>query len=361
MAFRYYIKPQGQRYWVVRASGGAYYDHFVKGSLIALSHLDPLRIKPSHDSFFHPDFNALESGMKEFYEAKKFPKARFRSHYNQAKSFISEMNVGDLVLTIGYRSVTIGRIISDAFIDPTPVEIIYDIEKDRRVSLFSHLKRKVAWGPTLKRESLPHVMTGSFKANQAVFNIDEHWEALHHILYPIFFDNGVMYISANITQQESISNYSVSQFMAVLSELEVVSKEWDQLLDNEAKFDPIFLNYAMNAALQLSVKADFMSPGSLWGALPPITGLDAKTKKGIIVFMVGYSALFGSEKLGWEGIIDKDTKHKVYDFIEKRLKEGNRKDSIQQLNLKYPDMNTDVLESPSLDNSYKLPSRSDQG
>jgi hypothetical protein len=105
-----------------------------------------------------------------------------------------------------------------------------------------------------------------------------------------------------------------------------------------------------------------MSPGPIWGALPSLKELDAKTTRRIVIFMVGYSALFGSDKLGWEGIIDKETKHNIYDFVEKRLQEGKRKDAIDQLKLEYPKVDTMILESPEHDHNYKLVDYSaDQG
>lgn len=33
-------RPDNQRYWVVRSHGGAYFDHFFRASIIAISHLD---------------------------------------------------------------------------------------------------------------------------------------------------------------------------------------------------------------------------------------------------------------------------------------------------------------------------------
>ena len=37
-----YEKPEGQRIWVVRASGGTYVQHFKKAGIAAIGHLDDL-------------------------------------------------------------------------------------------------------------------------------------------------------------------------------------------------------------------------------------------------------------------------------------------------------------------------------
>ena len=52
-----YEVPSDRRYWVVRAEGGLYYDHFTKNGLMALGHLKSLGIELKDSDKFIPDVN----------------------------------------------------------------------------------------------------------------------------------------------------------------------------------------------------------------------------------------------------------------------------------------------------------------
>ena len=136
-----------------------------------------------------------------------------------------------------------------------------------------NLRRKVSWGPTVSRKSLPFGLARSLRANQAFFNIDSHWEAIHHTLYPAFIKGDNLYLSAQINTEKRVSNHSVATFLTFLDEIEVISKEADGKLKSE-KFDEVFHEYANNDKLTTTTKAEFHSPGEIWNAISGVISID---------------------------------------------------------------------------------------
>ncbi|QXE92798.1 hypothetical protein KP001_09880 [Geomonas subterranea] len=256
-------RPTLQRYWVVRAQGGHYYDMFINHSLISISHINGLNFSDAHP--FLPEVDVLQSRMKTNYVRDAKTKAAFTSHFHQVISFIFDMKVGDLVLTVSDTEIRIGRIIGNPKIVNTSIVHYYD--ETNQKTLNHKLRRGVAWGPAFKRKDLPFAVTKSLRANQAVFNIDEHWELIYHLLYPVFRFDNKLYISCNITQRKAINNYAMSIFLQTLSELELAAKSRINNISNELIIERIISNKINDQDLTLTTKAQFFSPGTVWGVL----------------------------------------------------------------------------------------------
>lgn len=52
-------RPENQRYWVVRAQGGDYIDHFRQAGTVAIGHLDELGLPNSNHQPFFPAMRPL--------------------------------------------------------------------------------------------------------------------------------------------------------------------------------------------------------------------------------------------------------------------------------------------------------------
>ncbi|MEJ2043237.1 MAG: hypothetical protein P8X74_01075 [Reinekea sp.] len=106
----------------------------------------------------------------------------------------------------------------------------------------------------------------SLRANQTVFNVDKHWEAIYHSLYPAFSKEDDLYLSLKIRQEKEINNYSVVQILSFLNEIEVIAKELEGNLGPD-NFEKLFAQYVVSDLLTLTTKAQFNSPGDIWNKI----------------------------------------------------------------------------------------------
>jgi hypothetical protein len=337
-----YDVPSDRRYWVVRAEGGLYYDHFTKNGLMALGHLKSLGIELKDSEKFIPDEGWLKDSIAKKSEVKGASKRQESVGFNQVKNFIYGIQDGDWVITVGYSSLRVGIVQGDAYIKNESVIVYYDIEKDKKVEMEANLRRKVNWGPTISRSAMPFGLLSSLRANQTVFNMDKHWEAIYHTLYPAFSKENDLYLSLKIRQENEISNYSVVQILSFLNEIEVIAKELDgRLSDSDSDFDELFKQYVSDGLLTLTTKAQFNSPGDIWNKLD-FSGIK-KSKMGY--FLVAYAMLFGNEHSGMDGVIDLESRQKIWEIVAKRIDQKDIKHVVANLELSKPRHDTSVLEA----------------
>jgi len=341
-----YTIPEERRYWVVRADNGKYYEHFTRYGIIALGHLDGLNLSESGNNIFQPNTSSIEDSLKKLHESLELKNRRTSTHLNQVKSFLREMKVGDWVLTVGSHAIRFGRIIGAPRLDKTPLPIIYDEETGRKVVLEYNLRRKVAWGPSIKRNILPFGLLGSLKANQTLFNIDYQWDAVYHSLYPAFKRGKDLYLSARINTENKVKNYSVVSLLNMLNEIEVISKELENGI-SPSNFDQIFKTYASNNQITVTTKAEFHSPGEIWNAIS--AGLAGSLDTWPTYAVIAYAMLFGHKKLGFDGIIDLETRQKLWSLVINRMKNNNIENVVNDLELSFPNAKTEKLETDEKD------------
>lgn len=340
-----YEVPEDRRYWVVRCDGGGYYDHFVRFGIIALGHLDDLNLEDSGDEPFLLDREKLENSLKDVHDKLQVTSRRTSVHFNQVKSFIAEMSVGDWVLTISHSMVRFGRVTGKPRLKKEPLRIVYDAEKDKQVVLRYNLRRTVIWGPSIKREDLPFGLLSSLRANQTLFNIDQHWDAVHHSLYPVFRKGSELYLSAKINTKDKVRNYSVVSLLAMLNEIEVIAKEFDRGLTVD-NFDEVFDGYVKKNKLTVTTKAEFHSPGEIWNAL---TGLVGNLDNSLTYAVLAYGMIFGNQKLGFDGVLDLQTRQKLWELVIERMQKKNIPSVVKSLELTVPKAKTEKLESAAKD------------
>jgi len=340
-----YTVPEDRRYWVVRAESGLYFDHFTRYGIIALGHLDDLNLKENRDSPFRPNTESVENDLKKLHESLSLKSRRTSTHLNQVKSFIAEMGVGDWVLTVGHSSIRFGRITGSPRIDKSPLKIVYDEETGREVTLEYNLRRKVVWGPVIRRNVLPFGLLKSLRANQTLFNIDHHWESVYHSLYPVFKRGDSLYVSARINTEERVKNYHVVSFLGFLNEIEVIAKEFSTL-QSGTPFDEIFNHYLENDYLTVTTKAEFHSPGEIWNEITTLVGsLDSWAAYAVCA----YAMIFGNQKLGFDGLLDLQTRQKLWEVVIERVRAKNLEGVVKNLELTAPKSNTEKIENDDSD------------
>src|SRR3989339_1157745 len=133
----------------------------------------------------------------------------FSPGFNQTKKFVQEIQIGDLALSLNSSSLCIGKVQSDAFIDKNAVEL-KEVGLENCEKMYYTLRRTVNWGPIFSRDSLPHAVVKSLRAQQTVFNIDDHWEPIYHLMFPMFLNEGKLHISLKLGTRNEISTYDIS-------------------------------------------------------------------------------------------------------------------------------------------------------
>lgn len=331
--------PDNRRYWLVRSDSGNYYDHFTRHNVVALAHLNRLNLDECGIGEFNPNADDLrDSYMKLVDQKNKRAKTKAYTQLNQAKRFIYEMEVGDWVITVGKVGIRYGVITSAPYIDHEPLVIEYN-DGEREVKMNKHLRRDVNWGPSIRRKNLPYGLSQALRARQTVISLDDHWQALHHSIYPAFKANGDLYLSIKIASEKAINNYSVMSLLKLMNEIEVLGKEFNEDFDVE-KFDETFDKYRENEELTVTTKAQFHSPGDIWTVMS--SAVDQY--HWIAPTFVAYSMLFGNKLMGIDGVLDLDTRHKIRDAILERIKANKADKELKKLELQMPKAKTDVLE-----------------
>lgn len=336
-----YEVPKERRYWFVRADDGFYYDHFIRYGIIALGHIDILDLPESKKSPFIPEFDPIEKKLRKIHEGKDISSRTTSTHLNQVSSFLYDIQVGDWVLTVGADSIRVGRVIGYPRLTKKPLKIVYDVKRDRSVILEYNLRRRVTWGPTILRKKITYGLGQSLRANQTLFNLDKHRDAIYHTLYPAFISDGNLHLSANINTISGVKNYSVAFLFNFLNEMEVLAKEFDNGINKE-NFDQFFDKYVDNDLLTITTKARFHSSGEIWNI---ISAIGDSLGSWAVYCIVAYSMLFGNQKLGFDGLIDLQTRQKIWDIIISRMS-GNKIISVSEnLALKAPSNKTEKIET----------------
>lgn len=343
-----YNVPQERRYWVIRAESGIYYEHFLKYGIIALGHIDELGL-PEEKPFF-PEISYISSKLQRLHDAQELKRRRTFAHVNQVKTFLQEMNIGDWVITIGEHSLSFGRITGYPELNKKPLPILHEKDAERRVDLHFNLRRAVAWGPLIQRGKLPFGLMQSLRANQALFNIDHHREAIYHTLYPAFTMDNKLYLSAKINTEDGISNYAITSLLSILNEIEVMAKELGNGI-SAGNFDNFFEKYAHENIITIKTKAQFHSPGDIWNE---ILSIARNIDTWMFYAVAGYSMIFGNTKLGFDGLIDLATRQKIWDIVIDRMEKKNVSGVVGVLKLTIPELDTSKLEIATNDDNQLI-------
>ncbi|ABZ76354.1 hypothetical protein Shal_1789 [Shewanella halifaxensis HAW-EB4] len=340
-----YEVPAGRRYWVVRAESGKFYDHFIQNGVIALGHLNCLNV--AEQDTYIPDLAELSERFHNYHLSKNNKRQRASVHLAQLKSFIYDMKVGDWVLTVGRSGVRYGRVLGKPYVKKGIVRVTYDEETNNYVDMDYNLRREVQWGPLVKRKLLPYGLVQSLKANQTVFCLDKNWQAVYHSIYPAFKFENQLYLSANIRTQKDIKNYSVTSFFKLLNEVEVIGKEFSERQEI-SNFEQVFDSYLSQDNLTITTKAQFHSPGEIWNTIQSFVGPESLDTWQTYT-VLAYGMIFGNQKLGFDGIIDLETRKKLWDLVIERMKVNKVEESLKSLDLELPDADTSKLEDSSND------------
>ncbi|HHQ4611499.1 TPA: hypothetical protein ACSP2B_003770 [Aeromonas veronii] len=304
--FQVRVVDSSLNYWVVRAGeDAAYLSHFKHNNLVAIGHLDKMEFLPSDIEDRKQLLTLLSKYQRQLLDEKN-SKASATNKSGQVYRFITEMKVGDIIISLDERQILTGVITSNAYKDNRQKVIRSGDGAVVGSPLTYSLRRNVSWGNPVSRHAAPAAVRSSLRANQAVFCVSEHWQTLNHWLSVIFTKDDAVYFSSKIMQTQQISNFDVSQFSRILNIFEAVSSALSSSFKDNIYDDAIYISeyytqgeiiafidsaYARcltHREFQLKTQQSFMSPGDYWGSL---TGDKVKN----VIFIMAFCALFNCE------------------------------------------------------------------
>jgi len=351
IATEFIVEPgKDQRFWVVRCERGLFFDHFLKYGVVGIGHLDHLVQKSCPSMELDTEYGVLYSRAESSFVEPNYKSAQRRAALSQIRTFIEEMAPGDLVMTARSGELMVGRILSHPEIDHSTLEVQYDVGKPhaRMVPMRMFLRRRVEWGPRILRREFPFNLRKALGAHLTVFSIDDYWRELYHLLYPVFRKGSQLYFGLGINQQGGIQNLHIYPLFAFLTDVEALARTADGAnIAAGQNVDLLVDKLDRQNRLNLETKAQFMSPGEIWGAL---SGLDLKHMG---YFYLIYSAVFGSTKLGWTGFVDPKAvgreAAKVVDLAKAQWKLRHGEKVADKLKLNPPMTETRALRDASND------------
>ncbi|WP_230405993.1 hypothetical protein [Plesiomonas shigelloides] len=281
--------PKDCKFWVVRSGdGGVYFNHFVHNSIVAIGHIDGMSFSNSILTN-REDALALVLNYKKALLGKKESLASASNKAGQVSRFINGMSIGDIVITLDAKRICVGVIESGVYksIDDVTIKNA-DGTVDERLLKYT-LRRTVKWGKPQFRNNLPLAINNSFRANQTVFSVDEHWKELNHWLSVAFLSGNDAYISSRIEQTDGINNLDIAQYSIIINKIEAIAETIERNKERVSGDELAKLFKKTYGALReqrtftVTTQQVFLSPGDLWAKT---TGSRKKSILVICTFLV---------------------------------------------------------------------------
>ncbi|MGX4747371.1 hypothetical protein ACWJIJ_00510 [Morganella morganii] len=265
--------PKDKKFWVVRSGdAGVFYEHFVRNGIVAIGHLDNFDYDEKILSNSN-EVNKLIVRYKKQLIEKKETLSASSNKAGQVLRFINELSIGDYIITLDPQQICVGVITSESYKDSDYITIVNDDVTHDDIMKYT-LRRKVDWGKNQNRKTLPLAINNSFRANQTVFSVSEHWKALNHWLSVAFISDDEAYISSRIEQKDGIHNLDITQYSTLINKIEaiaetLISNDISEYSDSELidLFNVTYKKLRKNRDFTVTTQQVFLSPGDLWAKI----------------------------------------------------------------------------------------------
>ncbi len=204
------------------------------------------------------------SKITQFLRSSEINKTTATNHLHQALRFIYDAKKGDLVLTVDFGSLALGRITSDAYFKKEDLIVKTGKGKREKDSVMDHyLRRKVEWITSLSRSKLPYKLSRGITGHQTFFSLDEYEAQIYSMVSPFVYKDNSLTTNLLIRRKEDISTYQFSKLTAVFLKAEFLAKQWEELskVKNEVQLEKLFEEYCSLGNSDSSLIAEFSSPG----------------------------------------------------------------------------------------------------
>ncbi|WP_141234443.1 hypothetical protein [Pseudomonas sp. Irchel s3b6] len=356
--------PEGQRIWMVRASGGKHLNNFIHNNVVAISHVDeflldwPLSELPSlaqitefvngsHDAkikslvvgeldeeLLADDEFGFDDSRVDEYEKNTSAINRI----NQTDTFINKISIGDLIVTLDKDCLVVGCCESEAYIgrDILLYSNYNQVTGKAKVETLGYkLRRDVTWGDPISRSLVGSSLRKPLLARNTVSNLDEYWDKVYSLVFSVFTRSEVVYFSNRINRSEAISTRAISRLFEYVSDTQLFA---DSIFSGD--FDLEFFNKVVSGdffefALEdrSTSQAEFMSPGNIYYQVVKPGSVDVKQYAAILILLLS---------LGISGCKENSLEYTsaaegVKSFLIQRNMAEEREDSVEA------DANTDLM------------------
>lgn len=347
--------PEGQRIWMVRASGGKHLNNFIHNNVVAISHVDdflldwPLSELPSlaqitefvngsHDAkiknlvvgeldeeLLADDEFGFDDSRVDEYEKNISAINRI----NQTDTFINKIGIGDLIVTLDKDCLVVGCCESEAYIgrDILLYSNYNQVTGKAKVETLGYkLRRDVTWGDPISRSLVGSSLRKPLLARNTVSNLDEYWDKVYSLVFSVFTRSEVVYFSNRINRSEAISTRAISRLFEYVADTQLFA---DSIFSGD--FDLEFFNKVVSGdffefALEdrSTSQAEFMSPGNIYYQITKPGGVDVKQYAAILILLLS---------LGISGCKESSREHTsavegVKSFLIQRNMAEEREDSV---------------------------------
>ena len=290
------------KFWVIRPGEKAkYFNHFTEHNVVALGHID--HIADEEGIIEEVDHAKLKQALTNFKgenrdkdEAfdKDLESAQISSAAGQVSTFVNDVKIGDLIITLNSTFILIGTVTSDAYVEDSELKVLRADGNGYADNALSYkLRRNVVWGERKKREIIPKPIKPCFSPSQTLFSISEHNLVLFtHWLYSIYIIDGRLHFSTKINEPDNISHFNLTEFQRAIQKLELITKRvlTEDVEISENLLSDLEVSYLLdgvNNEFTLTTKNSFLSEGNIW------SGIEGNTLK-LAVFSMLLGSLFST-------------------------------------------------------------------
>lgn len=214
------------RYWLVRADGGKYYNHFKYEHFISVHHNEiTLDLLQSTEILLTKEKTVehYKNVITKQHENDTWSKHQITFAAKRLYNFIEDMSIGDYVVIPSFKShyFLIGQIVDDVIELPTIQNITlnhgYDITNDRK-------RRKVQWINEVPRYKInSKFLYSTLTMHHSIIEITQYSKYLDPLISPFYYKNGTLNLQLNINTQKPITSD--------------VWKELYSIIDNSKNFE----------------------------------------------------------------------------------------------------------------------------
>lgn len=363
------------KYWVVRPGEGAqYFKHFHDHSIIALGHVDNV-LGANEGTLDNVESSDVKSALLDLYKKQNEQgqewdeaegHAAASSAAGQVSTFVNEMNLGDVIITLDSKSILIGRIVSQAYVENTELKIIKSNSSGYSQHTLSYkLRRKIKWESIRQRVHLPTPIKPCFSPSQTVFSISESKIGLFkNWLFSIYFQNDKLFFSTKINEPDDISQFNLTEFQRAIQKIELIA---DRVINNDVEITPNlikdidrqYLLSGINDEFTLSAKNSFLSEGNIWST---VTG----NKKRSLAYAIMLGGLFNVEVVSADDVFFSSEQIAFMEYNVKSIKDDGDFDLFRQkiqASLDSPNLTIKEYEevSPVVKDKIEFPKTSSKG
>ena len=207
------------RYWLVRADGGKYYEHFKHHSFISVHHNEiTLEKLQSSTLLLTKEKNIEYYKMQILAEHKddNWTKHKIAFAANRLYSFIEEMTIGDYVIVPSYKSnyFLIGQITGEVKEVHLPEESSLNYEFDTTTD---SKRRKVKWINEVPRRKInPKFLYSTLTMHQSIIEVTQYSKYIDGLISPLYLKEGKLNLKLNVNTEKPITSQMWKSLYSVI-------------------------------------------------------------------------------------------------------------------------------------------------